>query len=81
MAQGVKDLALSLQWLWPLLWHGSSLGLETSICPGEDQKKKKKGECPFPVNASTPGPLSSYHLHVLLICSESTSSNVANMII
>ena len=40
MAQWVRDLVLSLQWLRSLLWHtGSVPGLETSTFHGHDQKK------------------------------------------
>ena len=34
--QWVKDLALSLLWLGPLLWH------RFNTCTGINQKKKKK---------------------------------------
>ena len=40
--QWVKDWALSLQWLWWLLWCGFSPGPEMSTCHGCGQKKTKK---------------------------------------
>ena len=39
VAQEVKDLALSLLWLWPWLWHGFY------PCPG---KFLMPGTCPLP---------------------------------
>ena len=46
MAQWVKDLALSLPWLWLLLWHGFDPLLEnfhmTRVQPKKKKKKKKE---------------------------------------
>ena len=40
VAQGVKDLALSLQWLKSLLWLRFDPWLRISTCCGHGQKKK-----------------------------------------
>ena len=42
VVQWVGDLALSLQWLGLLLCMGSILGLGTSTCHGQGQKKRSK---------------------------------------
>ena len=43
MAQWVKDLVVSLLWLWLLLWCRFSVpGQGISACHGHGQKKKKK---------------------------------------
>ena len=44
MAQWVKDLALSLQQLGPLLWHGFNPWLRNFYMPQVQQKKKKNSE-------------------------------------
>ena len=43
MAQQVKNLVLSLQWLWLQLWHGFG-PWPGNFCMPWVQPKKKKGE-------------------------------------
>ena len=42
MAQWVKDLELSLPWLWLLLWCKSLSGLGTCACQGTVWQEKKR---------------------------------------
>lgn len=43
VVQGIKDLALLLQWLWSLLWYGfNSWSQGTSTCHRCSQNKKTK---------------------------------------
>ena len=43
MAQQVKDLALSLQWLGSLLWQVQSLTQELPHALDAEKKKERKG--------------------------------------
>ena len=42
VAQGVKDLMFSLQWLWSLLWHWFNPYSRNSHMPQVQPKKKKR---------------------------------------
>lgn len=38
VTQQAKELALTLLWLWLLLWHSLTPGLDTPSCREQDQK-------------------------------------------
>ena len=69
MAQQVKDLALSLQWLESLVWHGFDPWPRNFHMPRAQTKKKKERKAerkrnPYPISVSF---LKIFCAHLFLI--------------